>query len=204
MKSTSPGPKGSVEIDHDDVEALGRLGHVLGAVGDDDLRARVLEGLAGYGRQILLGEIDHIAVDLHHHDALDRLVLQHLLEQPAVAPADDEDPPRVAVGDERHVAHHLVIEELVALGRLDDAVECEHAAHHLVLEDYQVLQLGLLAMDDALDLEALADVVVEGFLVPIHGPLPLRLPRAALLAPRASYGPRRGKSREKGRTRGRS
>src|SRR5579883_3593092 len=95
-------------------------------------------------------------------------MLEHFLEQAPIAAADDESALGGAMGDERNMPHHLMIEELVAFGGLDDAVERQHAPHRLVLEDDKILVLGLLAMDDPLHLEALAHLRIEGFPVPVH------------------------------------
>ncbi len=62
---------------------------------------------------MLLGELDHRGVDLDLGEALDRLVLEHLLGDAAVAAADDQHLARLAVGEDRHVRHHLVVDELV-------------------------------------------------------------------------------------------
>ena len=73
-----------------------------------------------------------------------RRMLQHLLERAAVAAADDQDVARRAVGDDRHMGHHLVIDELVALAGLDDAIQDQDPAERRVLEDQHVLQAGVL------------------------------------------------------------
>ena len=70
-------------------------------------------GLVNSGK-VLLGELDHRGIDLDLREALDRLVLEHLLGNAAVAAADDQHLPRLAVREDRHVRHHLLVDELVA------------------------------------------------------------------------------------------
>ena len=50
---------------------------------------------------------------------------------------------RGAMRQDRHVGEHFMVAGLVALGRLDDAVERQDAAEIGVFEDNQVLQFGL-------------------------------------------------------------
>jgi hypothetical protein len=50
---------------------------------------------------------------------------QRLARHAAIAAADDQHPLRRAMGEDRHMRHHLVIDELVALGDLHDAVQRE-------------------------------------------------------------------------------
>lgn len=48
---------------------------------------------------------------------------------------------------------HLLVGELVALGALDDVVENEDSAVVAGLEDEDILVLGLLVVEDLVDLE---------------------------------------------------
>ncbi len=57
--------------------------------------------------------------------------------------------------------HHLVIDELVPGGELDDAVEHHHPAEVRVLEDDQLLVLGLAIEEDAVRLQADTEAAME-------------------------------------------
>ena len=95
-------------------DGVRRALHVVDAVADDHLGARIGPGVAGDSRQELLGEADHLAVDLHHHRALDAAMLQHAAQHAAVAGADDQHRSRRAVRQQRHMRQHFLIDELVA------------------------------------------------------------------------------------------
>jgi hypothetical protein len=56
------------------------------------------------------------------------------------------------MGEERHVRHHLVIDELVFRGELYDAVQHHHAAEIAILEDDEMLMLGLAIEENAIRL----------------------------------------------------
>ena len=94
---------------------------------------------------------------------------QHFAQDTAVAAADDQDLLRLAVGEQRHVGHHLVIDELIPRGELDDAVQHHHPAEILILEDYQLLVFGLAIEEDFVRLQADAEAIVERlFDPPVH------------------------------------
>ena len=84
-------------------------------------------------------------------------MLEHLFGDAAVAAADDQHLFRLAVGEERHVRHHLVVDEFVLGGDLGRAVEHQHLAEELVLEQHQMLVLGLHLVEHLLDLEGHAE-----------------------------------------------
>ena len=67
-----------------------RLGDVLQPIGDYDLGARVIEGVAGNARIVLARRIDHGAIDFAQRGAHHRGVLQHLAQHAAVAATNDE------------------------------------------------------------------------------------------------------------------
>jgi hypothetical protein len=112
-------------------------------------------------------ELDHAGIELDHGGAGDAPVFQDLFQRTAVAAADDQDIARRAVGHQRDVRDHLVIDELVALGGLDEAVEHEHASHVRRLEDDGFLDTRVPAMDVAFDQEPLAPVGIVDLFVPL-------------------------------------
>ena len=64
--------------------------------------------------RMLLGQADHLAVDLDHHRALDAAVLQHPAQHAAIAGADDQHALGRAMRQQRHMRQHLLVDELVA------------------------------------------------------------------------------------------
>ncbi len=112
--------------------------------------------LGEFGK-VLLGELDHRRIDLHLGEALDGFVLEHFLGDAAIAAADDEHLAHVAVGEQRHVRHHLLVNELVLLGDLGGAVEHEHLAEERLLEQHQMLVLGLHLVEHLVDLKRHAE-----------------------------------------------
>ena len=102
----------------------------------------------------------------------------------------------LAVGEDRHMGHHLVIDELVARGDLRGAVQHQHLAEVLLLEQHEVLVRGLLLVQHLVDREghAEAEVVEQGLGKPAfvgHGRL---ISRSSCPRTRAS-GNRRGFNR---------
>ena len=69
----------------------------------------------------------------------------------------------MAMRQDRHMGHHLVVDELVLGGDLGRAVEHQHLAEERVLEQDEVLMLRLHLVDHTLDLEghAKAEVVEQ-------------------------------------------
>ena len=113
---------------------------MVDAVADDHLCARVGPGVAADAGQVFLGEPDHLAVDLHHRRVLDSAVLQHAFEHAAIAGADDQHAPGRAVGQQRHMGEHFLIDELVGFGDLHHAVQQHDAAVGVTLDDVDVLE----------------------------------------------------------------
>ncbi len=114
---------------------------------------------------MLLGEFDHLFVDLDLGEAFDLLVLEHFLGDAAIAAADDEDVLGIAVGEQWHVRHHFLVDEFVPLGDLGGAIEHEHFAEIGLLEQDQVLVVGLQFIEHPVDLKAHAEaeIVEQGF-----------------------------------------
>src|SRR5947209_1569658 len=78
----------------------------------------------------------------------------------AISTADDQHLPGPAVGEDRNMGHHLVIDELVLGGDLDGAVEHQRLAEKSVLEQNQMLVLGLHLVQHPLDLIGHAEAEV--------------------------------------------
>ena len=151
-------------------EALGgALG--IGAVGDDDVELvlAVLEELEaitnvgvgvgvleanGHAGQVLLGNTDDSLIDVAQSSLLDRGVLDDLTEDTAVTATNDKDLLGVGVGVHGEVGDHLLVGELITLGALDNVVQDENGTVVAALEDEDILVLGLLVVDDLVDLEA--------------------------------------------------
>ena len=127
------------------------------------IEALVGEHRLGEFRKMLLGELDDGGVDLDLGEALDRFVLEHLLGDAAVAAADDQHFPGVAMGKDRHVDHHLMVDELIGGRDLGRAIEHQDLAEEGVLEQHEVLMLGLRLVDHPLGLigHAEAEVVEQ-------------------------------------------
>jgi hypothetical protein len=142
VNSTSPGPIGSVESTMITSKRSRPRPHEVGAVGDHEIEPRVVEGAGGDARQVFAREIDHAGVDLDHGDMLDARCLQHLARHAAIAAADDQHPRRRAMGEDRHMGQHLVVDEIVALGDLHHAVQRQDPAEGRFSEDAQALVLG--------------------------------------------------------------
>ena len=136
------------------------FGDERNAVGDHHMDAPVLEGAAAEVRHVFAAGVDDRAVDFHKGGLVD-IVAQHLAQDTAIAAADDEHGLHVPVGEQGHVGEHFVIGELVPFRGLDDPVKGKNPAEGRVVEDDQVLEFGLLLVDDAGDLETLGVSVIE-------------------------------------------
>jgi hypothetical protein len=127
----------------EELEAVANVGGDLGVL--------VADGHAG---EVLLGETDDGLVNVAQNGLLNGLVLDDLTEDTAIATTDDEDLLGVGVGVHGKVGDHLLVGELIALGTLDDVVEDENVAVVAALEDEDILVLGLLVVQDLVNLEA--------------------------------------------------
>ncbi len=110
---------------------------------------------------MLAAEIDHALVDLAQRDLLELGMPQAFPEHAAVAAAHDQGFARLAMGEQRHMRHHLVVDELVLRGELHDAVEHHHPPEIGVLEDDQTLVLGLAVEEDAVRVQTDTEATVE-------------------------------------------
>ena len=112
------------EIDGDEVEALLALLEIAARVLVPQLGPGVVERALMHLRQVRLAELDDLAVDVHHDGAVDGGIPEDLPQGGALAAADHEGASRRPVGGEQaRVDQGLVIDELIALARLDPPVE---------------------------------------------------------------------------------
>ena len=75
-------------------------------------------------------------------------MLQQLFGRAAVAAADDERGARLRVADGGRVDEVLVVEELVALGGHEAAVEAEELADQGRIPDFAGLERGLAGLEE--------------------------------------------------------
>ena len=100
---------------------------------------------------------------------------EHFACRSTIAATDDEHARGVAVAENRHVGQHLVVDELVALGGLDDAVKREDPSEQPVLEDQQLLLTGRGAEQDPVHGQPLGQPRVQCLLEPFgHVTIPRR------------------------------
>ena len=107
-----------------------------------------------------LAKLHYGFIDLDHGDLLDAAMLADLAQDAAIAAANDQHAPGQAMREDRHVSEHLVIDEFVGLGGLDDPIEGHHPPHAGVLEDDQALMFGACFVEHPVDAKALAVAVV--------------------------------------------
>ena len=144
-------------VDDDEVVFVLDAADVLEAVLIQDMDARIVER-ARHAGQILLADRDDALVDLHEVDVLDVLVAAQLAHAAAVAAADDEHLfDFFAQNGERYVHHHLMVDELVALGQHHVAVERQKAAEFLAFKDVDALKVALFGMQLTVHLNLKSD-----------------------------------------------
>ena len=150
---------GAVHDDH--VEArIARCADVIYAVAHDDLGTRIVPGVSSDVWKERFRQPDYLAVDLDHHSLLDVLVQQNPAEHAAIASTDDQYVPCVAMGQQWHMAQHLLVDELVAFGDLDAAVQHHDTAVGEAVEDDNVLECASHTRHFVLDAESLSPVGV--------------------------------------------
>src|SRR5215472_4204666 len=144
-------------IHDNDIEAAVSRGDIVGAVFDYGLKASIGEDRLGEFGKMSFGEFDDRGIDLNLSEPLHGPVLEHFLRDAAIAAADDQDIFRPAMGEQRHMRHHLLIDEFVFLGDLRRAVEHQHFAEEAILEQYKMLVLGLQLIEHPINLEGHAE-----------------------------------------------
>mmetsp|Transcript_14064 Transcript_14064/g.40489 ORF Transcript_14064/g.40489 Transcript_14064/m.40489 type:complete len:217 (-) Transcript_14064:30-680(-) len=161
--------QGVVQIHDDDVIGPGGLLQDLLRIVDDQLQARVREGLLILN-QVLLAEVHDVPVDVHHDALLHRLVAEHLAGGRTLAAAADVDGLRVRVQEHGGVHQGLVVDEFVDLCRLQQAVDHEALAEGLELHDVDRLPLRGRRSQNLADLVHAAEAILELLLDPLgHG-----------------------------------
>ena len=127
------------QVEHDQIEFLAAVLHELEAVAELDLKPRVVERALVDLAQPVAADVDHHRVQFGHHDALDARVLEDLFRRAAVAAADHQHALRVRMREQRRMRHALVIEELLAFGGHQPAVEPEQFAELVRVVDLDAL-----------------------------------------------------------------
>ena len=117
---------------------------------------------------MLLAQLDDRVVYLDLHGRLNGTVFKDFFQHTAVTATDDQDVARRAMGKDRRMRQHFVIDEFVPLRGLHHAVERQHPPKFRIIENYEMLVFGLRLMDDSVDAEPRAEPRMEGFLEPIH------------------------------------
>ena len=135
-------------------------GDIFGAVVDHGFEAFIGKDRPGEFRKVLLGELNDGGVNLDLSKSPDRLMLEYLLGDAAIAAADDEHVLGLTMGEQRHMRHHFLVDELVLLGDLRRAIEHEHLAEEAVLEQHKVLMLGVQLVKHLVDFEGHAKTEV--------------------------------------------
>lgn len=139
-------------ISDNDVELVLVVLQELKAVTDVGGSVGVLETNAHAG-EVLLGDTDDGLVNVTQDGLLDGLVLDDLTEDTTVTTTNDEDLLGVRVSVHGQVGDHLLVGELIALGALDNVVQDQNGAVVAALEDENILVLGLLVVQDLVNLE---------------------------------------------------
>ncbi|CCK12371.1 hypothetical protein BN126_2552 [Cronobacter sakazakii 680] len=88
---------------------------------------------------------------------------RHFTQHRAIAAADDQHALRVAVGQQRHMRHHFVIDKFIAFGGLHHAVQRHHPAKGGVFENNQILMIGFFAIEHFVDGKVLTKLIVQRF-----------------------------------------
>ncbi|MNK84672.1 hypothetical protein D3C87_1045290 [compost metagenome] len=153
------GADGIRRVDEDDVVRVGHLGHEGHGVTDVNGDPRIAQGARDAGEP-LAGLLDDHAVDLAEVDMGHAGVAQDFANRSSVPAADHQHPFGGGMGRHGNVCDHLVVDELVAFGGHDQAVERQHAAVIVGVQDGDVLELGLPLEEGLLHLEGQAGLAV--------------------------------------------
>ena len=113
---------------------------------------------AGVAGQVGAAGLDDLRVHLHKVNAFHAVIAGQLPHNAAVARTDDENILGVFVYRHRHVGDHLVVDELVALGQHDVAIQRQHAAKLRCFKNVDALIVALLGVKLAVDPDAVLDI----------------------------------------------
>jgi hypothetical protein len=153
LEEALSGTLGVRAVGDDNIELVLAVLKELEAVTNVGVGVGVLEA-NGHAGEVLLGDTDDSLIDVAQGSLLDGGVLDDLTEDTTVTATDDKDLLGVGVGVHGEVGDHLLVGELIALSALDDIVKDEDGAVVAALEDKHILVLGLLVVQDLVDLEA--------------------------------------------------
>ena len=153
LEEALSGTLGVGTVSDDNIELVLAVLEELEAVTNVGVGIGVLEA-NGHAGQVLLGNTDDSLVDVAQGGLLDRGVLDDLTEDTSVTSTNDQDLLGVGVGVHGEVGDHLLVGELIALSALDNVVQDENGTVVAALEDEDILVLGLLVVDDLVNLEA--------------------------------------------------
>jgi hypothetical protein len=153
LEEALSGSLGVRAVSDDNIELVLAVLEELEAVTNVGVGVGVLEA-NGHAGQVLLGNTDDSLIDVAQSSLLDRGVLDDLTEDTAVTATNDKDLLGVGVGVHGEVGDHLLVGELIALSALDNVVQHKNGTVVAALEDEDILVLGLLVVNDLVDLEA--------------------------------------------------
>ena len=146
------GTLGVRAVSDDDVELILAALQELESVTNVNLGIGVLEANAHAG-QVLLGDTNDGLVNVAEGGLLNGLVLDDLTQHATVTATNDKHLLGVRVRVHGQVGDHLLVGELIALGALDDVVQNQHGTVVAAFEDQHILVLGLLVVQDLVDLK---------------------------------------------------
>ena len=136
------------QVERDVIEFLLRLRQIFQPVVDQELQLGVDERPAVDRAEMLLGDLDHLLVQLHHDDLIERRVLERFLGGSAVPAADNEDSLRRGKRGESRVNEGFVVHEFLALGGHEAAVEAKELPELGRFVDLQILEPRFRSLDE--------------------------------------------------------
>ena len=162
QRCARPNRVGAVGDNH--VKGLRGLVNKVNAVVNHQAKAGIVIAAGIVVGQVLAAERDDARIDFHHGDGFNGTMAGHFTQHCAVAAADNQNMLRVTVRQERDVGHHFMINKLVALGGLHNAVQRHHAAKGSILEDDQILVIGFLMVEHVINGKVLTKLVMQCFM----------------------------------------
>ena len=157
MNRPSDGPNGSEESTIIKSYFVLALADEFQRVFVVDMYAAVIHA-AGVARQIGAAGLDDLGSISTKVDALDAVIAGQLRTTPPSPAPMTRISFGVFVHRHRHMGDHLVVDELVALGQHDVAVQRQHAAKLRRLKNIDALIIALLGVKLAVDPDAVLDI----------------------------------------------